>query len=183
MSSGSPIAPASALTARRWVETSLGRFLTASSSKGLAFLTLQPEGALERLGAFARKRGGELPPESECPFLERSARELGEFAGGERTAFELPLDLFGTDFQRAAWKAMTEIPFGETRTYGELAESLGSPGGMRAVGAAAGANPVAIVVPCHRVLARDGLGGFSGGMDNKRALLVHEGHGVQGHLW
>lgn len=177
-------ASCSPLEARWWVETDLGRFLIAASRKGLAYLTLQPEGALERLEAFGARRGGVgLPPEHGTSLVEESARQLIEFARGERRDFELPLDLGGTEFQRAAWRAMTEIPFGETRTYGELAQVLGRPGAMRAVGAAAGANPVAIVVPCHRVLARGGIGGFSGGMRNKRALLLHEGHRVQGHLW
>ena len=88
-----------------------------------------------------------------------------------------PLEASGTPFQRAVWDAIARIPFGETRTYGAIARELGRPRASRAVGSACGANPIPLLVPCHRVVASDGgLGGFSGGLDIKRALLRAEGH-------
>jgi methylated-DNA-[protein]-cysteine S-methyltransferase len=110
--------------------------------------------------------------------LEAARAALADYFAGH--APQLPaLDLRGTPFQLTVWRALTGIPFGEVRTYGELAESLGQPGAARAVGAANARNPVAILVPCHRVVAAGGrLGGYSGGLEVKRRLLVHEaGHG------
>jgi methylated-DNA-[protein]-cysteine S-methyltransferase len=101
--------------------------------------------------------------------------QLDEYFAGERTRFDLPLRLEGTEFQRRVWDALLDIPFGETRTYGDLARSLGSPGSARAVGLANGKNPVGIIVPCHRVVGSTGaLVGYGGGLDRKRALLDHE---------
>jgi len=102
--------------------------------------------------------------------------ELDEYFSGRRRTFTVPLDLRGTEFQLRCWHALQEIPYGETITYAELARRVGSPRGFRAVGMANHDNPVAIVVPCHRVLASDGsLGGYGGGLDVKRALLQLEG--------
>ena len=107
--------------------------------------------------------------------LDEAARQLGEYFSGARTAFDLPLDLVGTRFLRAAWLALAEIPFGETVSYAERALRLGRPHAIRAVGAANGRNPLPIVLPCHRVIGSDGsLTGFGGGLDVKRALLDHE---------
>jgi len=104
------------------------------------------------------------------------ALELDEYFAGRLRGFRQVLELEGTDFQRAVWAALLEIPFGEVTSYGALAARLGKPGASRAVGAANGANPVPILVPCHRVIAADGgLGGFSAGLHNKRALLELEG--------
>jgi methylated-DNA-[protein]-cysteine S-methyltransferase len=108
------------------------------------------------------------------PF-ECALEQLDEYFAGERRAFDLNLDPVGTPFQLRAWKALREIPFGETRSYGEQARSMGRPTAARAVGAANGANPIAIVVPCHRVIGHDGsLTGFGGGVDRKHHLLRHE---------
>jgi methylated-DNA-[protein]-cysteine S-methyltransferase len=111
----------------------------------------------------------------------RVAAELREYFAGERRDFSLPLDLPGTAFQRGVWEALRAIPFGETRSYGDLARALGKPGASRAVGQANARNPVPIVVPCHRVLASDGgLGGYLGAWgessatSTKRWLLDHE---------
>lgn len=104
------------------------------------------------------------------------ARELGEYFAGNRRAFRFPLDLRGTDFQLACWRALLAIPYGETRTYGDIARAVGRPQGFRAVGMANNRNPIAIVVPCHRVIASDGtLCGYGGGLDVKRKLLELEG--------
>lgn len=102
--------------------------------------------------------------------------ELEEYFAGRRRTFTVPLDLRGTDFQLRCWKALVEIRYGQTITYAQLARRVGSPRGFRAVGMANHDNPVAIIVPCHRVLASDGtLGGYGGGLDIKRALLELEG--------
>jgi methylated-DNA-[protein]-cysteine S-methyltransferase len=99
-------------------------------------------------------------------------RQLGEYFAGERTAFDLPLHPVGSDFELRVWDQLTRIPYGETRSYGQVAQAVGEPGGAQAVGAANGRNPLAIVVPCHRVIGADGsLVGFAGGLPRKRFLL------------
>lgn len=108
--------------------------------------------------------------------LARVCRQLDEYFVGDRTAFDLPLELGGTPFQRKVWQALEAIPYGETVSYGEVARRIGSPRAVRGVGGANGRNPVAIVVPCHRVIAADGsLGGYGGGLERKRRLLELEG--------
>ena len=102
--------------------------------------------------------------------------QLAQYFAGERRAFDLPLAPVGTPFQLEVWSALRKIPFGETRSYGEQAASIGRPSAVRAVGAANGRNPLTIVVPCHRVIGSSGqLTGFASGIDNKRALLELEG--------
>jgi O-6-methylguanine DNA methyltransferase len=102
--------------------------------------------------------------------------ELKDYFAGKRHQFSMPLDLRGTDFQLRCWHALLDIPYGQTITYAQLARRVGSPRGFRAVGMANHDNPVAIIVPCHRVVASDGtLGGYGGGLDIKRALLELEG--------
>ena len=103
-------------------------------------------------------------------------RELEEYFAGSRREFRFPLDLRGTEFQLACWGALLAIPYGETRSYGDIARAVGRPQGFRAVGMANNRNPIAIVVPCHRVIASDGgLCGYGGGLDIKRKLLELEG--------
>jgi methylated-DNA-[protein]-cysteine S-methyltransferase len=98
--------------------------------------------------------------------------QLDEYFGGRRQAFDLPLDLIGTEFQRSVWQTLLTIPFGETRSYADVARAIGRVNRVRAVGAANGRNPVAIIVPCHRVIGSDGsLVGFGGGLHRKRLLL------------
>lgn len=98
--------------------------------------------------------------------------QLAEYFAGERAVFDLPLTLEGTPFQREVWQALREIPYGETRTYGDLAAALGRPNAARAVGLANGRNPLSIVVPCHRLVGSDGsLTGYGGGLERKRYLL------------
>ncbi|UYG07147.1 methylated-DNA--[protein]-cysteine S-methyltransferase [Halomonas sp. M4R1S46] len=106
---------------------------------------------------------------------ERARAQLAEYFAGTRQAFDLPLTPEGTDFQCRVWQALETIPFGETRCYAEIAEQLRCKGGQRAVGAANGKNPLAIVVPCHRVIGSDGrLTGYAGGIGRKQWLLAHE---------
>lgn len=101
--------------------------------------------------------------------------QLGEYFAGERSDFKLDLRPSGTEFQRAVWAALREIPFGETRSYGDIAESIGKPKAARAVGGANNKNPIAVVVPCHRVIGSSGaMVGYAGGLDRKVWLLTHE---------
>jgi methylated-DNA-[protein]-cysteine S-methyltransferase len=108
--------------------------------------------------------------------LPQAVRQLGEYFAGSRREFDLPLRPNGTEFQRRVWRALTEIPYGETWSYGELAKRIGNPNASRAVGLANGRNPIALVVPCHRVIGADGsLTGYGGGLPRKQWLLAHEG--------
>ncbi|BBZ51615.1 methylated-DNA--[protein]-cysteine S-methyltransferase [Mycobacterium heidelbergense] len=104
-----------------------------------------------------------------------AVEQLTAYFAGELSDFDLDLDLRGTEFQRRVWRALLTIPYGETRSYGEIAEQIGAPGSARAVGLANGHNPIAIVVPCHRVIGASGsLTGYGGGLERKRALLELE---------
>lgn len=108
--------------------------------------------------------------------LDRVEAQLNEYFAGRRTTFDLPLEPRGTDFQLSVWELLRKIPYGVTTSYGELARRLGDPKATRAVGAANGANPIPIIVPCHRVVGSKGeLTGFGGGIERKRWLLEHEG--------
>lgn len=108
------------------------------------------------------------------PFAE-TVRQLDAYFAGELTDFDLPMRLEGTAFQRSVWAELVRIPYGETRSYGELADRLGKPGASRAVGLANGRNPVGIIVPCHRVIGASGsLTGYGGGLDRKQRLLAFE---------
>ena len=120
--------------------------------------------------------GDEVPLRpSDDPVLVEAVRQLEEYFTGRRTSFDLPLSPQGSAFQRKVWAALQEIPYGETVSYGELAGSLGLLNGARAVGAANGQNPIAIVVPCHRVIGANGrLIGYAAGLDRKRVLLELE---------
>jgi methylated-DNA-[protein]-cysteine S-methyltransferase len=110
-----------------------------------------------------------------CGALEETARQLEAYFAGDRRRFEVPLDLVGTPFQVLAWRALADVPFGTTVSYGEQARRLGRPAAARAVGAANGRNPVPIVLPCHRLVGADrSLIGFGGGLDRKAWLLEHE---------
>lgn len=118
---------------------------------------------------------GHVAPPTRPPVLEEVRRQLREYFAGRRVAFHLPLDAAGTAWQTAVWSAMSAIPYGETVTYGEIARGLGRPSAARAVGHAAGQNPLPIVVPCHRVIGADGgLRGYGGGLDAKQRLLALE---------
>ena len=117
-----------------------------------------------------------LPRAVNHPIINATAEQLAMYFEGTLKIFDLPLDLRGTNFQKRVWKLLLEIPFGQTRTYRDIACALGNAGASQAVGAANGKNPVAIVVPCHRVIGTSGhLTGYAGGMDKKRLLLTHEG--------
>jgi methylated-DNA-[protein]-cysteine S-methyltransferase len=135
-----------------------------------------------RLGLVASERGlrrvlwdGEPGAGGDDAVLVLAATQLHEYFAGTRREFDLPLDLDGTAFQRRAWTALAKIPYGETRSYGEQARRLGVPRAARAIGAANGANPLPIVLPCHRLVGANGsLTGFGGGLETKRWLLDFE---------
>ena len=137
-------------------------------------LVVAVEGAIVRLH-FAPFEPPPVPPSPQEPVLVEAARQLREHFAGERTEFELPLAPPGTEFQRRVWDELRRIPYGTTATYGEIAERLGDPLCVRAVGVANGRNPIAVVVPCHRVIGADGkLRGFAGGIERKQRLLALE---------
>jgi len=115
------------------------------------------------------------------PVLVNAASQLREYFDGNRQQFDLPLDPHGTDFQKKVWLCLRQIPFGQTRSYGDIARQIGMPSASRAVGAANGRNPIPIIVPCHRVIGANGtLTGFGGGLENKALLLSLEGVRVPG---
>lgn len=123
-------------------------------------------------------KGEETPKEfmeQETPLLQKAAEQLREYFEGRRNAFDLTLSLCGTKFQQADWQALQTIPYGETRSYKQIAEQIGNPKACRAVGMANNRNPVMIIVPCHRVVGHDGkMVGYAGGLDTKKYLLELE---------
>ncbi len=154
----------------RLVDTPVGTLHLAATAAGLTHVVYP-----------AKDHGGPAgdgSPEA-VAILDRTEIQLREFFAGQRQAFDLPLAPKGTDFQRAVWTALATIPFGETRCYGELATAIGRPGSARAVGAANGANPISVIVPCHRVIGANGkLTGYAGGLAAKQVLLALERPGA-----
>ena len=150
------------------VPSPIGPLTVVREGRALIRLAMSPPG---------RFVDAEIGERSEEAFGDVVA-QLGEYFAGERTAFDLPLQPVGSDFELAVWEQLTLIPYGETRSYGYVAKAVGEPGGAQAVGAANGRNPLAIVVPCHRVIGADGsLVGFGGGLPRKRFLLDLEQRG------
>ncbi|MBW2065207.1 MAG: methylated-DNA--[protein]-cysteine S-methyltransferase [Deltaproteobacteria bacterium] len=160
-------------------QSPLGTYILASSGNGVVCVKTE-----ERSGTFLarwKSKGIELR-ESEKHNLELK-RQLDEYFAGKLRQFTLPLDLRGTSFQCQVWNLLCRIPWGETRSYAQIAEALGRPRAARAVGRAVGTNPVSIVVPCHRVIGSNGaLTGYGGGLERKAALLQLEGQGWVSHL-
>ena len=153
-----------ACTAQKVYASPLGPLLLARTAHGLAGAWF--EGQRHHPPTLA------APHVADDPLLTRAAEQLHAYFDGTARAFDVPLDLQGTPFQRAVWDALLAIGPGATRTYGDIARSLGQPAAVRAVGAAVGRNPLSIVVPCHRVIGSDGsLTGYAGGLERKLALL------------
>ena len=124
-----------------------------------------------------RVRLAELVEQADHPVLLETQKQLTEYFAGKRQQFDLPLDFAGTEFQQKVWQALLSIPFGETRSYRDIAEQIGNIKAVRAVGAANGKNPISIIAPCHRVVGTNGkLVGFAGGLDNKDILVRLEKH-------
>lgn len=158
----------------------VGPLFLAASQKGLVALEFDkrlPGQQTIRANPRDLRQESSLVRFEESPSaLSAYTRELEEYFAGDRREFTFPLDLRGTDFQLACWRALVAIPYGETRTYADIARAVGRPRGFRAVGMANNRNPLAIVVPCHRVIASDGtLCGYGGGLETKRYLLELEG--------
>lgn len=153
----------------------VGSIWVASTEAGLCAVTLgdaQPDTLFDWL---AEHVGPEQPQEN-TEALKPALAQLREYFSRVRRTFELPLDVRGTAFQRAVWDAVARIPYGETASYGEIAQRIGKPRAARAVGAAVGANPLPIIIPCHRVIGADGsLTGYGSGLDVKERLLRLEG--------
>jgi methylated-DNA-[protein]-cysteine S-methyltransferase len=150
-----------------WLESPVGALLLAGTGETVHLISF-PGGRK----AVTPKAGWQR--DDTC--LAETRRQLTAYFSGKLRQFDLPLALNGTPFQERVWRALAEIPYGETRSYGWLAGHLGAPDASRAVGAANGANPLPIVLPCHRVIGADGsLTGFGGGIETKRFLLAHEG--------
>jgi methylated-DNA-[protein]-cysteine S-methyltransferase len=146
------------------METPLGRLILESDGDVLIGIWLPNDAKI------AGGDGHDAPP-----VLKDTVTQLEEYFAGERTEFDVPMELDGTAFQKEVWAELSRIPYGKTISYGELARRVGRPKGPRAVGQANGRNPIPIIVPCHRVLAGNGIGGYGGGLPMKRALLAVEG--------
>lgn len=144
------------------VPTPIGSFVVEGDADGITKIYLPNE--------KVRSTTGPVPA-----VVTRAARQLAEYFAGGRRSFDIPLHDAGTEFQQDVWHALSGIPYGEVRSYGEVAATIGRPTAYRAVGNANGKNPWPVVVPCHRVVASDGLGGYGGGLDVKRFLLALEG--------
>ncbi|HVS01597.1 MAG TPA: methylated-DNA--[protein]-cysteine S-methyltransferase [Thermoanaerobaculia bacterium] len=163
------------------VATPVGDLLAVVDGEGrlVALPFLEPGGAETTHATWARRLRARL--EADAARCAPVRRQLEEYFAGRRRAFDLPLAPRGTAFQRATWEQLSRIPWGGAISYGELARRIGRPRGSRAVGQANGANPIPVVVPCHRVVAGDGtLGGYGGGLERKRWLLAHEGVALGG---
>jgi AraC family transcriptional regulator of adaptative response/methylated-DNA-[protein]-cysteine methyltransferase len=158
------------------LDSPLGPLVAGATAEGICLLEFDDRQALDAQMATVRKRfpGAMTPGEHE--HLEQLKDELERYFAGTLTEFRVPLVYPGSPFQEAVWKALLRIPYGETWSYEELARVVGSPGAQRAVGRANGCNRVAIVIPCHRVVNKDGrLGGYGGGLWRKQFLLDLEG--------
>jgi O-6-methylguanine DNA methyltransferase len=154
-------------------ESPIGALRLLSTASGVAYLELPHANGRGLAGWLSRHAQHAKTVEAFAPNRTAILQVL-EYLGGKRTCFALPLDLRGTPFQRAVWRELLRIPYGETRTYQAIARAVGEPQAARAVGGANGANPLALIVPCHRVVASQGLGGYGGGLALKRRLLALE---------
>jgi methylated-DNA-[protein]-cysteine S-methyltransferase len=160
------------------LDSPIGELLLLADGTGLRGLVMERREGGHAVDPAWRRDDAALAPVRE---------QLAAYFAGERREFDLELAPQGTAFQQRVWAALREIPYGETTSYGELADRLGRPGAARAVGLANGRNPIAVIVPCHRVIGADGtLTGFGGGLERKRALLAHEAEvaaGFRASLW
>jgi len=165
---------------RHTYPTPLGDMTALLSERGLCLLEFErgTRGLAHEREQVEAARGG--PPRADAGALTgRLDDELAEYFAGRRRAFDIPLDFVGTPFQIAVWRALLEIPYGETRSYAQVARQIGRPSAIRAVAAATGRNKISVIVPCHRVIGSDGsLTGYGGGLARKRRLLTLERPGL-----
>ncbi|PGZ96913.1 cysteine methyltransferase [Bacillus pseudomycoides] len=146
----------------------------AATSKGLCYVG-SPNQAFEELSNWAKKRLPQYTFVQDEQKLQSYVDELIEYLKGQRTTFSCPIHIIGTPFQLTVWNALCDIPYGQTYSYSDIAELIQKPKSVRAVGTAIGTNPVLIVIPCHRVIGKNGkLTGFRGGLEMKKQLLMHE---------
>lgn len=146
----------------------------AATNNGLCYVGAQ-DGSFEDLVLWAKKHMNEFQLMEDAKKLQLYSNQLVEYFAGERKEFTVPFDLYGTDFQRSVWKALCNIPYGKTVAYSDIANEIDKPAAVRAVGGAIGKNSLTIIVPCHRVIGKNGsLTGFSGGIDMKKRLLALE---------
>jgi AraC family transcriptional regulator of adaptative response/methylated-DNA-[protein]-cysteine methyltransferase len=164
-----------------WIESPLGPMLAIAGDDGLELLEFVDRRALEtELKKLRATLDAAIVP-GDHAILRQTARELREYFAGKRRTFDVPLTQRGSTFQLAAWKALREIPYGETRSYTDMARRVGSPAAVRAIGRVNGQNQLAIIVPCHRVIRADGsLCGYGGGIWRKQWLLEHEQESAAG---
>ena len=159
---------------RKTIASPIGELTLIASDDGLVAVLWEDD-------TPDRVRLGTLSDAPNHPVLVQAERELGDYFAGRRTTFSVPLDMRGTDFQQSVWRALLTIPFGETRSYADIATQIGRPTATRAVGTANGRNPISIIAPCHRVIGSNGsLTGFAGGLKAKEYLLGLESR--QGRL-
>jgi methylated-DNA-[protein]-cysteine S-methyltransferase len=165
------------MTHRAQVDSPIGLLTIEANDDALTHIALPQEGPDNRAGTNAEPVHVDGARSSRVPApLAAAVAQLGEYFAGRRRRFDVPVQLHGTRFQESVWLELAEIPYGETVSYAELALMVGHPNAYRAVGQANGANPVPIILPCHRVVASGGgLGGYGGGLPMKRRLLVLEG--------
>jgi len=171
---------------RSSIETPIGSMVALASDDALCALEFSSEGRMTRLTSRLDRWFAPYAIENGSnPIIDRTRAWLERyFAGRGADTNGLALEMRGADFERRVWRALLDIPAGETSTYGAIAKQLGSAGASRAVGLANGANPVAIIVPCHRVIGSNGtLTGYGGGLDRKRWLLDHERRWASGRLF
>lgn len=155
----------------------LGLIFLAKTERGLRYVKFMDKRSLKRMVADHSAENPGAVWEHSVTDLRPIADQLDEYFSGTRTQVQVPLDPIGSDFQMQVWRALLDIPFGKTRNYGEVAKAIGQPNAARAVGLANNQNPLAIVVPCHRVIGADGkLVGYSGGVTRKKYLLTLESH-------
>ncbi len=157
------------------VSSPVGRLVIGSSSRGCCLLEFEDRGGLDKILTKTRQRYRLRLVESLLPMLDTVSEQLQQYFAGTLSHFDFPLHIEGTQFERRVWETLQRIPAGETTTYGDIASELGQPLAARAVGAANGRNSIAIVIPCHRVIEKNGgLRGYGGGLWRKRFLLQHE---------
>lgn len=158
-----------------FLDSPIGALVLGAGAKGCCLIEFVDRGGLDAIRAQFRGRYGLALEERADPGLDRVRNELAGYFAGTRRTFSFPMHLEGTGFERAVWREVLSIPYGETRTYGAIAASLGRPSAPRAVGRANGRNPLAIAVPCHRVLGKGGvMCGYGGGVRRKARLLALE---------
>lgn len=157
------------------IDSPIGPLLLGAVGRSLCLVEYAEETRAERQLRRVAERIALEPCAGSSAVIDQTAEQLAEFFAGDRQEFSVPIEPVGTDFQRSVWAELLKIRLGETRSYGRIARTLGDPAATRAVGAANGANPISILVPCHRVVRTGGaLGGYGGGLDRKRWLLDHE---------